>query len=283
VADFKEVWQYAGTQSSWSEVFYCQGGSIQDVARFTGEFLNDRLRLLNQTCHLRKIRVSEVGNPRVSTVVSINKPGLSAGVPLEDGVCAVVNLASTVVPSSRKWYLRGLTQGDISRDLDSGADTIAPGFKQNLDTWILDLANPANKYEVLPQSRVGQNGVVLVRVLSVNGVAGNGKSIITTDQAHGLVAGNTCIFSLIDQKVLPGLKGKFTVESVDGLTFTVAYKTPGNANITAVVGKVKKYAVVTGAFINANVSGWSHSHVRKTRNFSINSRGAARSTKIRMR
>lgn len=282
MATFREVWAWSSSSGSqWTEVLHCEYGSISDAAHFSPEFLQYRLALASDQCTLKKIRVSDVNQPRVSVQIPINRPGLSTVVADEEGKAVVCNLASTAVPSSRRYYIRGVPQNACSRAAGSGADQLTAKFLKDLNLWFKTLCPPNNNYVVLPIAKVGTNGIVQVRCLSIDGTAGEGQSTITCDANAGLQAGNFVIISQASKKLLPGLNGVHQVVAVNGNNVTINYVTPGNAEIKMNTGKLKKRLYLTGAVLNLDACGWLFTHVRKTRNFTSHSRGARRAERLR--
>lgn len=284
MADFKEVWSYAssGTKGGlWSEVFYSQASNLQSASTFTGKLISKRLDLLNKVNTLLKIRVSQVGSPRITTVVNIRQNGNRHGsAPATIDNAIVVTLSSSVQPATRRWWLRGWDQADAVRDQVTGNDTFSATFLTDLAAFISSLKD--NSYEVLPLQKTNQVGFGYQNIQSVDGMTLPGFSTITLDVAPSVVIGDVAIISQVSAKDLPGLNGHYTVTAVLGKTFTVKYTTPGNVIVTAHQGRVRKLGYISGAIIDPNLSGAAFIGGRKSRSPFTGSRGA-RSANRRLR
>lgn len=288
---YKEVWNFrSNTGGTWSDVFYSEAAALADAANFGNAFINKRLALLHPLNTFTKIRVSEDQNPRVSTIVNINRKGTgNYGIdpdnppgPSNLGEAAVVTLASSAVAASRKWWLRGMPENGVSRLNETGEDYLAPKFAEALDSFLNTIARPNTTYIVHKISPAGQNQVVSVDVTRVDGSAANGFSILTCTAPPLVIQGNQIILSQFNPKDFPGLNGTFTVKAVNGNNVTIPYVTPESANLIPLTGKAKKRVVVPGAKLTRSLCGFSFLGTRQTKNPATGSRGAKRAVRIRV-
>lgn len=276
--DYKTVWNFfsAGTKGgTWSETWYRSAASLAAAASFSDTLMTGRLRLLNQLNTLQKIRVSEVLNPRVTTVVNVRKNGIAAfpsapPAPIDSAV--VVTVSSSVQPATRRWWLRGWDEGEATRDKDTGNDIFQPAFVQHITDW-LTVAGIAS-FEVLPLQKPSQVGFAPINITNIDGSAGNGQAILTADGPVTYVKGDTIIAYRFSKKDFPALSGQFTVLAVGIDTLTIAYTTPELGKWPVVGGKVRKVGYISGALIDASISGPQFLGGRKTKSPFTGSRGA---------
>lgn len=278
---FKEVWSFSSPGGyTWNEVYYSEDDDITQAANFPPSFINSRLMLLQKLATWKKVRISDVLNPRVTVIKVIKQKGLLIDDPENGAEAAVFQLSSTTTPATRKLWLRGLAQGSLFRSPTTGEWEISPAFATNSKAFIGKLAS--NRYLVRSQTRDGQGGIVRVRVKTVDGTAANGITTITTDVASGVSTGDLVTFTQMDGKLFPGLKGIFKALSGAGLTFTIPYVVAGNQTLTATKGKAMKVTYRTGTTINAAASGFLYGTSRDTKNSDSGSRGAKRATRVRL-
>lgn len=287
---FKEVWQYESKPSGfWSEVFHSSSSDITAAARFTPGELTKRLVLLDDSNKLRKIRVSSVLPPFRSLEFPVNRLGsLGKGVVVEGGgpanldEAAVVRLVSSARPSKRNWWMRGLSEEDVFRVAVTGETHLFPGFLERLNGFLQFLA--ANNYVVLTRKKDGEGGVIKRQLLSVDGTAGDGTSVLTFPASPGVAAGDRLEIRQANPKLLPGLNGPFEVlgrQGDDPLKPIVRYRTPADALITQTLAYALKIEYWDDAVINAALSGFAYLGSRRSKNVSTGSRGARKAIRLR--
>jgi hypothetical protein len=280
---FKETWMYSSTNSGvWREVWYCLAGDLTEASTFTANFIGKRLKLLNSLNFLEKIQVAELNNLRNAKIVPIRQAGLqTVRAPAPVTQACVWTLRSVIIRCTRQWWLRGFSRESAFRDVNTGRDTLEPGFAADVNSFINQLK--VNNYCILPQVRVGQAGVKNLVVNSIDGTQATGYSIVKTQDAHGLVAGDFCTMSRFSKKELPGLNGRFKVFFVANATeFTVNYVTPENLKITTFQGQVKKYVADVGAIISPSDCNFNFIGEHKSKNDATGSRGARSANRVRL-
>lgn len=276
--DYKTVWSFfsAGSKGgSWSETWYRFASTLAQAATFTSTLLQARLRLLNQLNTLQKIRVSEVLNPRVTTVVNVRQngiPGFPAVAPAPIDSAVVVTVSSSIQPATRRWWCRGWDVGQAYRDETTGNDVFSSTLISQVADW-LTVAGIAS-FEVLPLQKATAVGFTPFNVTAVDGTAANGQSILTLPAGHTILKGDTILCYQFSKKELPALSGKFTVLDTGVSTVTIPYSTPENIKLAGVYGKVRKVGYISGALIDANISGPQFLGGRKTKSPFTGSRGA---------
>lgn len=276
--DYKTVWSFfsAGTKGgSWSETWYRTAPNLAAAATFGTVLVNSRLDILNGINTLQKIRVSEVLNPRVTTVVNIRKngtPGFSAGGPAPIDSAVVVTVSSSVQPATRRWWCRGWDVGDATRDKTTGNDVFDPTFVTGVATWLVQLNQ--NNFEVLPLQKPSTVGFTPWQVISADGTSANGQTVLSTSNLHNLLPGDSLIAYRFSKKELPGLSGHFSVLATTATSITIPYSTPENLKLAGVYGFVRKLGYISGAIIDPNISGPQFLGGRKTKSPFTGSRGA---------
>lgn len=289
MAIFKEVWQFSSPgitgASVWSEVYYSSSGSLAFAAAFGQNFLAKRLALLHPINILNKIRLSDIANPRATTLVTIGQSGtgLPTLTPAPIDSAIICNLASTVAPGRRKLWLRGWIGagggygGDGYRGSQTGSDFFSSIFKANLAAWFGKLQD--NGYIVLVRQKANVVGFTPFYVSKVDGTAGNGYSVITTNGATGFAIGSQAIFARFSKKDFPALNGVFTVVNAAGNQITIPYVTPENQALIPTTGYVRQLGYLSTAVIDASISGPTFITGRKSKGPFSGSRGAKSATR----
>jgi hypothetical protein len=282
MADFKVVFQFqtvGGNDFKWSEVFYRAADSAT-AAVPNAELLNARLKMLHSTSRMTKIRISDVRNPRASLQVVVNRIGNETQFsPLGIETAIVCSFASTLIPCSRRYWMRGGDIDDCQRDKVTGQDVFGVTFNRDFPAWARLLQ--AGNFEILPRTRASVNGYGYFKVLSVDGTTGPGKAVLQLTEASGLDPTMQLIVSSFSRKDLPGLAGVFPILATDNIahTITIPYTTPTLNKVMTSVGRVRRYGIVTGATINADASGPLFLGGRKSKSSFTGSRGAKSATK----
>jgi hypothetical protein len=282
MAIFKEVWDFFNASDIWSEVYYTSQSSLDNAATFSKPFIDGRLRMLAATGGLSKIIVSDVANPRVTVPVDINRAGMN-GVPaagVADAEAAIVlQLRSTAKDAKRFLWLRGFTEGDVSRDPTSGVPALSPIMRVKVINWV-QLLN-LNNYIIHKLYRVGDTIPKYNRITTVDGTSANGLSVLTTQNAPGVVANDRIIISQMPGKDLPYLKGSFEVLAVSVSSVTVAYSTPGNVLVKPPAGKFRVEKYRTDTRIDGDWWRLANLGSRQTKNGETGSRGARSAKRLR--
>jgi len=281
---FQEIWQFrANSGAKWNEVHYCVAANLAAAAKYSDAFVKRRTDLMHETCTWAKVRCTQVGDPSVHTLVNINKNGTwpFESAPANPGEAAVISLSSTVRAGTRRLWMRGLPEEAVKFNNVTGRSYLDPKWQAVLTLWIQGIANVNNEYAIKKKKVGAGNGIIKTRILSVNGTAGNGTSILTLKDNPLIVADNYIEIVKADQKLLPGLKGPFKVLAAAGTSITIQYSTPGNAEIEPQTAMGSKLAYWEDATISAAASGFNFGGVRKTKNDATGSRGARSAQRIR--
>lgn len=284
---YKCVFQFTspGTGGGrWSEVYYRAKPDLAAAATFALGAIAQRLALLSVINKLAKIRISQVDSPRVTTLVNVASSGamlFGLDTPENTGESHVLTLSSNIRPASRKLWMRGLNAGAMTRDAASGDWVLYPPVKALMDNWVGILAGDAFAGVILARKKTLADGVNPINIVSVNGTAANGTSIVTTAAALPVIAGGSISISGVNDRRLPGLNGSYKVLTIAGAAITIGYTVPGDINVTPEHGTAKKLEYFEDARISAAISGWSYGGVRQTKNDFTGSRGAYRRARSR--
>lgn len=282
---FRCVLEFAENNGAgFNEVYYLTATSIAALTPFPGPlFIQQRLQLLHPLNTWLRIRVSQVGSPRITTVININQPGTSVapGGPLPPGAAMVLALAGTPT-GSRKLWMRGLAQSHYIRDPMSGKDVLDAALTIALPQFFMTLqANNLGILQLTPNSGpMTVNGKYTIT--QIDGTAGNGTSILTYVGVPGWAVNTRLLMSNFSKKDLPGLQGQFTVIAIGAQTVTINYQTP-ELSIVKTPGASARYAPYQAVSIfNPAKCGFDHWGTRTTRNPLSRSRGARRAVRLRL-
>lgn len=278
--DFKQVWSFFSPGikgGTWSETWYVAAPSLSNAAFISRTVLNARLGLLDPLNKLVKIRVSQVGNPRITTVVNVRQNGTPSltreDVPAPIDSAIVCTVSSSAIPATRRWWLRGWSVGDAVRSNMDGSDTFAADFLTVLGNWFQVLAG--NVYEILPLQKASSPGFGYNPILTADPAALPGKTTLTLLNNQTFTPGSQITISQVDQKILPGLKGTYTVLQQAGVNgVVVAYTCPAQTKFTLNTGRLRAVGYISGAIIDPTISGASFIGGRKSRSPFTGSRGA---------
>lgn len=286
MALFKQVWTFNGPSGIWSDVWYRAATNFQEASTIGADLIAQRVSLLHPVNRFKKVRVSTIAGIRQSVVIPINVRGTGnptaaipgANFPANEVESVTCNLGSAAFPSSRRWWLRGTPELAVFRQPD-GTPLVNPAFQMALNGFFLKLEQ--RNYVILARERVGNAQVFINKLLSVDGTAANGLSVLTLDLNAGVDVGNMITIAQANPKDVPALNGNFKVLAVLGKTITVQYTTPGNRLIPTLTGYVKKLVYSETAVISAALCGFNSLGGRKTKNAVTGSRGARSAKRIR--
>lgn len=282
--DYKQIWYFSsGGQStaSFTEVYYVQASSLADAATFNQGVITARLDLLHTSYSLRKIRISQVGSPRVSTVVTFNSPGTNdqgpTSFPASNGVAAVCTLSSkTGVGATRKVWLRGINGNAFFRNND-GNDIVSAAAQKFLRNWFIVMKK--SNYEILKLSPISNFPNYPYNVTSVTPGTQAGTSVLALSGTVNAVTTPRIIVSRCSKKDAPGLNGQWQVLSAGNNSVTINYQTPQNQTITNVNGKLRPQAYLSGLILDPDSCAFSYLATRQTRDFFNNVAAARRTNK----
>lgn len=278
---YKQIWTFSSSNAGdWSEVFYKQAATLEQAQAISRAHMSKRLDLLSSVCYLEKVRTSEITNLRNAGTKNYGRQGQwDTGNPQVDAAACVVQLTSKVIPSSRKWWMRGINNDFVSRDAITGREVLTPLASGALQSFLDSLE--ANQYMVLPKINQAAIGNPPNPVTQVDGTTNPGFAILTTKNAAAFLAGQIIIASQFSKKDLPGLSGQFKVIASAGNLVTINYTTPTNATIVTVTGKLSLYQPNVGAIISGSASAFAFYGDHQTKNVLTGSRGARSAARVR--
>ena len=284
-SDFKCVFNFFSTGKkggTWSEVWYRSANDLNSAVQFSQRLINLRLDLLHPINILSKIRVSQVGSPRITSIVNVQKNGYqfapTTPAPIDSAI--VCTLSSSAHAATRRWWLRGWDASFAKRDSDSGNDTFSAGCINGVKNFLTEAA--ASSFEILPLVKSSVGGFAYIAVTKVDGTAANGTSVLTLAAAPPGGLPMQVILGRFSKKDLPGLNGTYTVLAAGALSVTIPYSTPENQMIASPDGRLRLLGYLSGAVIDPTISGPSFIGSRQTKSPFTGSRGA-RSANRRLR
>lgn len=284
MAIYKEIWYFSALGSNanaWTETYYATANSLQEAATYQQGFINRRLELLHPVNVFQKIRISEVGQNRVSTVRVVGQKGIAAADhdPHPPSVAVVCSMGSANPAASRRLWLRGCSTGMAWRRPDTGEDHFNPHFRTSLAAFFDMLSRQG--YGILPLAKLTPGGPYPLKVLGVDGTRHPGKSWLEVNANPGIVAGNRIIVRKFSKKLLPGLDGAYQVLAVDGNEFQIQYATPEHRTIVTEEGTLRKEEYPTLGPLVPSLCGPQYISSRQTRGFFSNVRGSRRAARLR--
>jgi hypothetical protein len=277
VPNFKLVFQYTQPNKGWTEVFYRTATDLGAASQLPQALILAMTTYKDPLTTLVKCRVSDVLNNRSSVVVNINQIGNFSSAGAEPtGVAALVNLLSTTPPSTRKIWLRGLSDSAIARSPGSGNDNPNPvlisGINAVINQW------STNGFTIRSLTKVGPPPNNYISILSVGVVAGAGQVTLNTIAGPVYNPGTLLIINQVNQKQFPGLKGIFSVISSTATTVVIPY----NGTVTEIVTLQKgRFRVATYNFggMQNTGAGFVGFTTRSTGKNPLGGRGAKRGTR----
>lgn len=290
---FKHIWRFQGSNGgTWSEIWYRDASAINSELTLPTSLINARLNLVDGTSKWLSDNVSQVGSPRITGINLIGLAGKdvtsltgpNAG-PAALGWAAVINCAGQQ-GGSKRWMLRGWSDGDFYRDPNTGVDNVLPSRLKLLNRIQNELQN-AN-FGIL---RLQASSNVLnpyLPIVSIDGSRNDGTTDLHTSVVAGFAAPTRIIVGQTSKKDVPALNGHWTVIATKprtaplvGTIFTIQYRTPNNQLIPNPVGRLRQEIYLGTSVLSSVATGFSHLGTRTTRGGYRTSRGAKRAARIR--
>jgi hypothetical protein len=276
---FKEVWQYTQLDQGFTEVYYSSAADLATAARFSDNFLLTALAFRSPLTQLRKIRVSDVLNPRATVVINVNLSGLSqaAGGPDVASTALIYTLVSTSPPSRRQVWFRGLSDADIIRNASTGVDEPSSDLLKYTGYFVSQLQ--LNSYcvrSLVPTTTPGYGYFAISSIV----VAGPGTVTLNTPVDTMFPVGTRIIISQVPVKEFDGLNGHYVVTATGVKQLIVPYNSalpPGTYPIAK--GRLRAEGYAYG-IIRANLSKWNKQGKRDTGRNPLGGRGR-RSAQVR--
>jgi hypothetical protein len=279
---YKQIWTFTSTNGgTWSEIFYVQSATIDQAANITPGFINKRLAMLHPLNFLEKIRVSENNNLRNSKVIKIALNGLWQGStqPYPVSSAAVITLRSTVIPSSRQWWLRGIARDFCFREATTGRDELAAAALTALNTFLQELQD--KQYIVLPKVNQTAIGVPPNPIVGVDGNTVKGQSLLLLQNQQVFAPGSFINLTKFSKKDLPGMNGRYKVIAQNANQISVKYTTPNFQIYLGLQGFVQPYVPNVGAIISKPASYFNFFGEHQSKNAYTGSRGAKSAARVR--
>ena len=279
---YKLVFEYTESNgSSFNEVFYRDAADIATAKVLPFNTVSARLPMLHPLNTLRRIRVSNTTALRDTGTINLNLPGLYGGTsgPLPVGDAAVLALAG-VGGGSRKLWMRGIPDAYQFRDTKSGRDAPPPFFVGLLTDYFAALNKDQLGIRRLTPPAAGP--LSNFKIVSVDGTAKNGQSILTFAQAPGFPFPGQIVIGGASKKDLPSLNGVYSIIQNLGLTVVIAYQTPNGLLVLTTTAKARQALYQATAVIDQNACSFDHYGTRTSKNPLSRSRGARRAARLRL-
>jgi hypothetical protein len=267
MANFKIAFVYSQPiAKGFTEVYYRVADTIQQAATFSTNLLNHACNLRHPLTVLRKIRVSDTLGNRSSLVVAVNQGGnYLAGSgdqgPDITGVSAVCLLASVAKASSRRVWLRGLSDTAVTRSSTTGLDTPTEQLRSAINNWIASLSR--NNFAIRSLVKLGTPPNVYQRINSITGTVAQGKVTVTFTGVNQAAVGQRIIISQVSPKLYPGINGHWTVLAIGSNTFDIGYNLDQVPPSAVTVGKWRPEGYEYGQITEA-ISDFDHFGTRTT-------------------
>jgi hypothetical protein len=227
----------------WTETWYNQGSSNPRgfLTALNVNFWNVRASMLCAGGFVVSARASVIGKQRVSFDLILNLPSPSVAgannAPLAINNQLNIQLYSAV-GHSRHWALRGFDRADVTKDPTTGAPQLSGLMSNRIASFVNQLA--LNQLQIQYAQTTDTAGFEWVPCLLAvaNPIISAWTDITVPAAKIGNFSTNVPVyFKGVNQRVFPGLKGKFAVVQITGgNTITIPYKL--NPPPTPVGGKM---------------------------------------------
>jgi hypothetical protein len=286
MATFRVTWQYkSGSGSNWNEVFYLDASTPAIAATVFPALLSFRLLMLHPQNTLLGIRSAQVGVARKTAFSPMNLPGTATLSVLGEvgpdvaGTAMVLGLGG-VNGGSRKLWLRGVPDGFTILDPNNSNAFLLASVKALIVGYIRNLA--LNGYGLLQVMPPAPGALTNLPIISVDGSAKNGTSVVTTMGVPVYPPGSRVIIGGCSPKNTPALNGRFSlIGGITGSTFVIPYQTPQGIIVTENLGHVRQETFAAVNVVSPTASNFLYFGTRKTKNAFSRSRGARRAVRIR--
>jgi hypothetical protein len=284
MAFFRYTFTFTQFNQQWSEIWYGQAADLQTASVIPPANLVPFMGPLNTSVQLLKIRVNDVALNRSSTVVT---PAGVFGLNNESspditGATALINFSAPSVKSSRKVWLRGLSDASIQRNQNSGIAIPSPVLRASINSYITNILNfpflvQANAKVAVPP--VAPN--VWTNLSTINGTSGQGQVSLACPAGAVPAAYSFVTLTRTDPKQWPGLRGIFQVQSVGAASFTVNYEPAQSVVNVTLKGRWRPINYQYGG-IDDDASGFQGFTTRKTGKNTQGGRGARSPQRLRL-
>ena len=281
---FRLVWEYVeNTGSTFNEIYYVDSSTAASAVLTTNSLALNRLAFLHPLNRLVQIRSSQVDANRVTGLSIYNWYGTATSTPVvgpaTPGDAIVCTLAGATSGSRRIW-LRGAPDDFIIRSPNSGIDLPPPKLQDALTAWFKSLQQNGYGLRLLATQVPGP--LTNLKILSVDGTAKDGTSLVTLAAAPGYPFPSRVIIGSASKKDLPALNGRWSLLAAPaGAVIRIPYQTPGGLVFTGGNAKCRQETYQTTIIFSATNCGFHHYGTRTTKNPITHSRGARRAVRIR--
>jgi len=168
----------------------------------------------------------------------------------------------------------------MKRNKDSGLDEPPSALLDALLVWFVSLA--ANGYGLRRLATQVPGPLQNVKILSVDGTAKDGTSLVTLAQAPGYPFPSRVVIGSASKKDLPGLNGRWSLVSAPvGAVVKIPYQTPQGLLVTGGNGKMRQESYQAINVFDPPSCSFSYFGTRTTKNPTTHSRGARRAVRNR--
>jgi hypothetical protein len=285
---FRIVWEYVGNNgATFNEVYYKDAADAGEATKTVQSLALNRVKFLHPLYKLVQIRSSQVDGNRVTGISVYNWPGQAPAVtsggtlqgPDVAGSSIVCTLAAATGGSRRIW-LRGAPDEYIVRDKTSGLDEPPSILLDALTAWFKALV--LNGYGIRRVSPQAPGPLQNVKILSVDGTAKDGTSLVTCAVAPGYPFPSRVIIGGASKKDLPSLNGRWSlVQAPAGAVVRIPYQTPNGILVSGGSAHIRQEQFQALAIFAADKCGFHHYGTRTTKNPVTHSRGSRRAVRIR--
>jgi hypothetical protein len=275
--NFKVVFQFTQFNKGWTEVFYTTASDLATAANIGPALKSAAIAVRDSTVVFQKIRVSDVANNRSSTVLQVGYQLTTPSTgPETTAVAALINLASTTPPASRKLWLRGLGDLQVQRNPNTGQANPTAVLIQAINDYILRLN--LNGFSIRSLTRLGPPPNNYTNILSITPLVGGGTVTLNVAPGPVLNVGQLITISLVNQKSFQGLKGLFSVLAATATTVVVGYNSTLVGPVLLTKGRFRQANYQYGIIQQAG-SGFVDFVTRSTGKSPLGGRGAKRGTR----
>jgi hypothetical protein len=276
---YKLVFNYSTPQKGWSEIFYREASNIQTAARFTDRLLVTMSSLRAAIVSLDSCRVSDVANNRNTLIVPFEAGGSQGAAVDVGGTSAILVLNDPTNGANRHLWMRGLADEQINKDINTGQDTPAPILAANITNYIRGISGAG--FSIRSLGKLGTPPNVYKNVKSITTVKNTGVVTVEMEAGFFLPSDGMLIFSQMNPKDWPGLKGVFKGTRVTDSSFTIPYNWHVDGVFPVAKGRVRPANYVYGP-INSGTSGFLRFGTRDTGRGPSLGRGRRTGQRIRL-
>jgi hypothetical protein len=282
VPTYRNIWTFTGQDGgSWNEVYYEDQSSISATGPGLN-LINARLNLLHPLNKWRAIRIVDVDVPRATRPITLNLAGGNDGggagpAPNSESiVCAMSSLAG----GGRKLWLRGAPDSFIIKSPVTGADAPPASLTKFLGYFFAQLK--VNGYGIRQLSGIVPGPLSPLKILKVDGTAGDGTSLVTLAVAPGYPFPSRVTIGGASKKDLPALNGQWSlVQAPAGAVVRIPYQTPAAGIVMGGSAHMRQAIYHTTHVFDPASCAFDHYGSHSTRSTNFRSRGARRAQRLR--